>query len=67
MKHYICYEDLMDMLETEQRDNHANLADDYDKYAVGYHNGLNMARAIAMKLKDQGFMAGIDLVEFVKK
>ena len=67
MKYYICYEDLMDMLETEQRDNHTNLANDYDKYAVGYHNGLNMARVIATKLKDQGFMAGIDLAEFVKK
>lgn len=53
MKHYLIYEDMIEMLEAELSDNHPNIAFDKDKYAAGYHNGLTMAKAIAMKLKEQ--------------
>lgn len=53
MKHYISYEDLIDMIEEEIKENHPHIATDQDKYPIGYNNGLTMAKAIAMKLRKE--------------
>lgn len=53
MKHYICYEDLIEMLEKEIKENHPHIATDQDKYPIGFNNGLTMAKAIAMKLRKE--------------
>lgn len=53
MKHYISCEEFMKMVEAEIKENHPHIATDQDKYAVGYHNGLTMAKAIARKSRKE--------------
>ena len=53
MEYILDYDELVHLIELEIKENHPHIATDEDKYPIGYHNGLTMAKAIAMKLRKE--------------
>lgn len=53
MEYVLDYNELVRLIEEEIIENHPHIATDEDKYAVGYHNGLTMAKAIARKSRKE--------------
>ena len=43
------FQSIIDDIELEVRDNHPNIYTDRDKYAIGVNNGLQLAKAIIYK------------------
>lgn len=53
MEYIVGYDELIRLIEKEIEENHPSITTDQDKYPIGYHNGLTMAKAIAMKLRKE--------------